>query len=49
MGSLLARTLPAPAVYDMIWDTRAGIVTFTSISPKVTEILEGYFSRLSRG
>ena len=49
MGSLLARTLPAPAVYDMIWDTRAGIVTFTSISPKVTEILEGYFKQTFEG
>lgn len=49
MGSLLARTLPAPAVYDVLWDTRAGIVTFTSLSPKITEIFESHFKQTFEG
>lgn len=48
-GSLLARTLPAPAIYDTVWDTRAGIVTFTSLSPKITEIFESYFKQTFDG
>lgn len=49
MGALLARTLPAPAVYDLVWDTRSGILTFTSTSPKVAEIFEAYFKQTFDG
>lgn len=48
-GSLLARTLPAPAVYDAVWNSRSGILTFTSTSAKVTEIFETLFKQTFDG
>lgn len=44
-GALLARTLAVPAVYDAVWDTQSGIVTFTSLSPKVTDLFETTFKQ----
>lgn len=43
--SLFARTLPAPASFDVLWDTRSGLVTFTSLSPKVVELFENHFKK----
>ena len=43
--SLFARTLPAPATFDVLWDTRTGLVTFTSLSPKVVELFENHFKK----
>lgn len=43
--SLFARTLPTPATFDVLWDTRNGLVTFTSLSPKVVELLENHFKK----
>ena len=43
--SLFARTLPSPATFDLLWDTRDGLVTFTSLSPKVIELLEEFFKK----
>jgi hypothetical protein len=43
--SLFARTLPAPATFDVLWDTRNGLITFTSLSPKVVELFENLFKK----
>ena len=43
--SLFARTLPSPATFDLLWDTRDGIVTITSLSPKVIELFEELFKK----
>ena len=43
--SLFARTLPAPATFDVLWDTRSGLVTFTSLSAKVIELFENHFKK----
>lgn len=48
-GALLARTLPAPAVYDAVWNSRTGVVTFTSTSAKLIEIFEEAFKRTFEG
>lgn len=47
--SLLARTLPVPAAYDAVWDTRTGLVTFTSLSSKTAEIFESLFKKTFDG
>jgi hypothetical protein len=36
-GSLLAKTLPVPAIYDAVWDTRSNLVTFASLGSKAIE------------
>jgi hypothetical protein len=43
--SLLARSLPSPAMYDVIWDTRSGLVTLSSLSPKVIDLFETEFKK----
>jgi hypothetical protein len=43
--SLFPRTLPVPATFDVLWDTRNGAVTFTSLSPKVVELFENLFKK----
>lgn len=48
-GSLLARTLPVPASWDAVWDTRSGIVSFTSLSPKIVETFEALFKQTFKG
>jgi hypothetical protein len=48
-GALFARTLPSPATYDVVWDTRCGIVTLTSLSPKVIELFENIFKKTFDG
>jgi hypothetical protein len=42
-GALYAKTLPVPSTYDAVWDTRSGLVTFTSLSPRVMELFENHF------
>jgi len=44
-GALLARTLPTPAVWDLVWDTRTQVLSFTSLSPKIIELLETQFKK----
>ncbi len=46
---LLARTLPIPATYDMVWDTRNQIVTFASLSQSVTDLFEEEFKKTFPG
>ncbi len=42
-GQLLARTLPEPATFDAVWDTRRGLLSFASLSAKVVELFETQF------
>jgi hypothetical protein len=44
-GQLLSRTLPEPATFDAVWDTRRGLLSFTSLSPKVIELFENQFKQ----
>lgn len=48
-GALLVRTLPVPAVFDVIWDTRRGLVTCAAVSAKATELLAGLFKQTFEG
>jgi hypothetical protein len=43
--SLLARALPSPAMYDVVWDTRNGLVTLASVSSKIIDIFETEFKK----
>jgi len=42
---LLVRTLPAPAMYDAVWDTDKGLVTLASLSAKVIDQFESEFKK----
>jgi hypothetical protein len=42
-AALYAKTLPMPSLYDAVWDTRSGLVTFTSLNPKTMELFENHF------
>ena len=46
---LLSQTLPTPATYDAVWDTRTGLLTFSSLSPKVIELFEEHFKKTFEG
>ncbi len=48
-ASLLAKTLPVPTTFDAVWDTRTGLVTFTSLSPKNVEQFETLFKKTFPG
>jgi hypothetical protein len=48
-GALLARTLPAPATFDAVWDTRTGRVTLTSLNSQVIELFENLFKTTFEG
>ena len=43
VAALYAKTLPVPSTYDAVWDTRSGLVTFTSLSPKAIDLFENHF------
>ena len=43
LAALYAKTLPVPSTYDAVWDTRSGLVTFTSLSSKAIELFENHF------
>jgi hypothetical protein len=47
--SLLARALPAPAMYDIVWDTSSGLVTLASLSSKVIDLFETEFKKSFSG
>jgi hypothetical protein len=44
-GALFAKTLPVPAVYDVVWDTRSNLVTFTSLGSKTVELFIDQFKK----
>ena len=48
-ASLLAKTLPVPTTFDAVWDTRSGLVTFASTSPKNVEQFETLFKKTFPG
>lgn len=48
-AALLARTLPVPATFDAVWDTRRGLLTFTSLAQPVCELFEGEFKKSFEG
>ena len=37
-GSLFAKSLPVPAIYDAVWDTRSNLLTFTSLGTVVVDL-----------
>jgi recombination associated protein RdgC len=41
--ALLAQTLPIPALFDVVWDTRNGRLTLTSLNAKVVDLFETLF------
>ncbi len=43
-AALLARSLPEPSLYDVLWDLKAGVVTVANISAKVLDFVEDEFS-----
>jgi hypothetical protein len=44
-ASLLARTLPVPAIHDAVWDTRSGILTFTGLGRAAQDVFETLFRK----
>ncbi len=48
-GALLARTLPVPSVWDLVWDIRAQTVTFSALSGKVVDLCDGLFKQTFDG
>ena len=48
-AALYAKSLPVPSTYDAVWDTRSGLVTFTSLSPRVMELFENHFKNTFEG
>ncbi len=44
-GSLLAKTLPVPAIYDVVWDTRNNLVTFTSLGSNTVDLFVDQFKK----
>ena len=49
LAALYAKTLPVPSTYDAVWDTRSGLITFTSLSPKAIELFENHFKNTFDG
>lgn len=48
-AALLAKTLPVPAVHDAVWDTRSGLLTFTSLGGAVLDTFESHFKKTFPG
>ena len=48
-GALLTKTLPVPSAWDAVWDTRSGLVSFTSLSPAIVEQFEAQFKKTFDG
>jgi hypothetical protein len=48
-GSLFAKTLPSPAIYDAVWDTRGNLVTFCSLGTKVIDQFVDLFKKSFTG
>jgi len=48
-NALLARTLPVPTVHDAVWDTRSGILTFTSLGQAALDTFETHFKKTFPG
>lgn len=48
-GALFARTLPVPAVYDAVWDTRSQLLTFTNLGTKTVDLFIDLFKKSFEG
>jgi hypothetical protein len=48
-GSLLARTLPTPSIYDAVWDTRSNLVSFCSLGSKAIDQFVDLFKESFKG
>ncbi len=44
-GNLFSKTLPAPAIYDVVWDTRSNLVTFTSLGTSAVDLFIDQFKK----
>ena len=48
-GSLFAKTLPVPAIYDVVWDTRSNLITFSNLSTKTLDLFVDQFKKSFAG
>lgn len=44
-GNLFAKTLPAPAIYDAVWDTRNNQIIFTSLGTNAVDLFVDQFKK----
>ncbi|MCK4508335.1 MAG: recombination-associated protein RdgC [Desulfuromonadales bacterium] len=44
-GSLFAKTLPTPAIYDAVWDTRSNLITFSSLGTSAVDLFVEQFKK----
>lgn len=44
-GSLFAKTLPSPAIFDAVWDTRSNLVTFSSLGTNAVDLFVEQFKK----
>jgi len=44
-GSLFAKTLPVPAIYDAVWDTRSNLLTFSSLGTIAVDLFVEQFKK----
>ena len=44
-GSLFAKTLPVPAIYDAVWDTRSNLVTFSALGTNAVDLFIEQFKK----
>jgi hypothetical protein len=44
-GSLFAKTLPVPTIYDAVWDTRSNLLTFSSLGTKAVDLFVDQFKK----
>lgn len=43
--ALFSKTLPVPSTYDLLWNTRSGLITISTHSAKTLELIESHFKR----
>lgn len=48
-GSLFSKTLPVPAIYDAVWDTRTNLVTFSSLGTNAVDLFVDQFKKSFEG
>lgn len=48
-GSLFAKTLPTPVIYDAAWDTRSNMVTFCSLGTNAVDLFVDHFKKSFEG
>jgi len=48
-GSLLARTLPVPSLFDAVWDVGSGVLTLATLTAKALDQFESHFKKTFEG